>query len=163
MAAHIDKAIREGRMPPVIEVFVQGLAAGRFFDLKDAKRPIEQVFIKDLIPHIDATYRTMKSREARAIEGFSMGGHAAMRLGFKYPELFGAISGLAPSIMKYEDEAKDPHDPFLSEDLAYYDAIGPSAMAEKYAGVVRGRTVVVYLWGTKTFSWRASSLFTSCF
>ena len=43
------------------------------------------------MPHIDATYRTIARRKARLIEGYSMGGFGAGHLGFKYPELFGAV------------------------------------------------------------------------
>ena len=48
--------------------------------------------MKDLIPHIDATYRTIADRGSRWVEGFSMGGFGAAHLGFKYPEIFGAVS-----------------------------------------------------------------------
>ncbi len=54
--------------------------------------------IKDLIPHIDATYRTIPRREARVLEGLSMGGYGAFHLGFKYPEMFGMISGMCNGI-----------------------------------------------------------------
>ena len=36
----------------------------------------EDVMVKDLIPMIDATYRTIPDREHRAMAGLSMGGHA---------------------------------------------------------------------------------------
>jgi enterochelin esterase-like enzyme len=31
------------------------------------------VFVKELIPHIDSTYRTIAKRSGRGIEGFSQG------------------------------------------------------------------------------------------
>jgi len=58
---------------------------------------VETVIIRDLIPHIDEAYRTWGTREGRAVEGFSMGGFGALHLGFKYPELFGAVTSLAPA------------------------------------------------------------------
>ena len=48
----------------------------------------ETVFVKELIPHIDATYRTWGTRESRALEGYSQGGRGATRIIFRYPELF---------------------------------------------------------------------------
>lgn len=57
----------------------------------------ETYFIHELIPHIDEHYKTLKKREARAITGLSMGGHGAMMLSAKHPELFiaaGSMSGV---------------------------------------------------------------------
>lgn len=56
----------------------------------------EDYIVKDFIPHIDKTYRTIQTRHARAIAGLSMGGYGAMKLAFKYPWLFvfaGSMSG----------------------------------------------------------------------
>ena len=48
----------------------------------------ETALIKELIPHVDAAYRTIATREGRGLEGFSQGGRGTARLMFKYPELF---------------------------------------------------------------------------
>lgn len=49
---------------------------------------VERVTIQELIPHIDATYRTQACRKGRAIEGFSMGGYGAIKWAIRYPEVF---------------------------------------------------------------------------
>jgi S-formylglutathione hydrolase FrmB len=46
---------------------------------------------KDLVDHIDATYRTIAQREGRAINGASMGGYGALTLGLCHPDLFCSI------------------------------------------------------------------------
>ncbi len=46
---------------------------------------------KDLINHVDATYRTVATREGRAINGLSMGGFGGLTLGLRHPDLFCAI------------------------------------------------------------------------
>ena len=38
--------------------------------------------MKELMPHIDETYRTLAKRESRALEGYSMGGYCAAHLAF---------------------------------------------------------------------------------
>lgn len=48
----------------------------------------EDAVIKDLIPHIDAQYRTLAKREGRAIAGLSMGGLGALKFALRYPEMF---------------------------------------------------------------------------
>lgn len=47
---------------------------------------------KDLIGWVDARYRTIASREGRAIAGLSMGGFGAMELALRHPELFSAAA-----------------------------------------------------------------------
>jgi enterochelin esterase-like enzyme len=87
----VEAAIQEGVLPPVIVVSVNGMVKGFYCDSVDGRRPVESVIIKDLIPHVDQTYRTVAGREGRIIEGYSMGGYGAAHLGFKYPDLFGTV------------------------------------------------------------------------
>lgn len=56
----------------------------------------ESYIVKELIPEIDAKYRTLAGRENRMIAGLSMGGYGALKFGLKYPEMFsfvGSFSG----------------------------------------------------------------------
>jgi len=92
LSKNVDAAIDAGQVPPFLVVFVNGLRLGMYVDWKNGSAPIESVIIKDLIPHIDASYRTIPNRKGRLLDGFSMGGYGAARLGFKYPETFGAVS-----------------------------------------------------------------------
>jgi dipeptidyl aminopeptidase/acylaminoacyl peptidase len=80
----LDRAIRAGRVEPLIVIMPNGLrGATMYCDSKDGKYPVETVIIKDLIAHVDATHRTIAARAGRAVEGFSMGGFGAAHLGFK--------------------------------------------------------------------------------
>src|SRR5262245_17865062 len=58
----------------------------------------ESQFINELIPFIDANYRTQASRDGRAIMGFSGGGQGALRLAFKYPALFSSVEGMSSAV-----------------------------------------------------------------
>lgn len=55
-------------------------------------RKYETYITKDLIGHVDATYRTIAKREARAIAGLSMGGFGALMLSMRHPDLFAAAA-----------------------------------------------------------------------
>ena len=55
----------------------------------------ENYIIEDLIPYVDAHYRTINSREERAVAGLSMGGYGAMFLGLKHHEMFAAVASLS--------------------------------------------------------------------
>jgi len=51
----------------------------------------EDFIVKDLIAHVDSTYRTIAAREGRAINGLSMGGYGGLMLGLRHPDLFCSI------------------------------------------------------------------------
>ncbi|MFT4082813.1 MAG: alpha/beta hydrolase-fold protein [Nocardioides sp.] len=136
----IDEAIRARQMPPVILVSVQALPIGWYLDSKDGERPIERTVIDDLIPHVDATYRTIADRSGRTIEGFSMGGYGTFRFGLKYPGLFGRISGIAPAILRTigEEPAQRTKRTFF-DDADYYRAVSPWTLLMANAPELRHR------------------------
>jgi enterochelin esterase-like enzyme len=55
----------------------------------------EDVVLKDLIPMIDSTYRTIPEREQRAIAGLSMGAGQAMQIGLTHLDTFSAIGAFS--------------------------------------------------------------------
>ena len=84
----IDKAIESNRVPPMIYVFVNGGPVSHYNMRKMKHGMGADVFIKELIPHIDSTYRTIASRSGRGLEGFSQGGRGTARLMFRHSNLF---------------------------------------------------------------------------
>jgi S-formylglutathione hydrolase FrmB len=48
---------------------------------------------------MDAHYRTIPDRNSRGLEGHSMGGYGASRIGMKHPETFGALYIMSPCCM----------------------------------------------------------------
>jgi enterochelin esterase-like enzyme len=103
MRTDLDSAISSGQLPPM---FIVWLNAGRNSKYMDAAPGspmygvvmVETTIIHELIPHIDATYRTIASKEGRAIQGGSSGGMGSLRLAFKYPHLFSSVFGIAPAV-----------------------------------------------------------------
>src|SRR5262249_13403413 len=55
------------------------------------KNDWEDFIVKDLIGHVDSTFRTVAAREGRAINGLSMGGYGALMLGLKHPDVFCSV------------------------------------------------------------------------
>jgi len=55
----------------------------------------ETFVYKELVTAIDTKYPTIKDRSARAITGFSMGGHGAMWLAFRHKDVFGAVGSMS--------------------------------------------------------------------
>ncbi|NND96005.1 MAG: 1,4-beta-xylanase [Pirellulaceae bacterium] len=88
LADQIVEVMDSAAVAPAIYVFPNGGPVSHYNMPDDPKRQGADVFIRELIPHIDATYRTIASRSGRALEGFSQGGRGTMRLALRYPELF---------------------------------------------------------------------------
>ncbi len=68
----------------------------------DPKLGWQSYIIDDLIPYVDAHYRTLASRDHRAIAGLSMGGYGALLLGLKYHQLFAAVASLSGVVASAE-------------------------------------------------------------
>lgn len=152
MAERFTTAIAAGKCPPMFVVYVNGMKDSMWCDSKDGKTPVETVLVKDLIPHIDATYRTLATREGRMIEGFSMGGFGAARLGFKHHDQFGSVSMLAGALHK-ESTLKDRRGSIFEKvfggDAEYFKSGSPWTLAEKNAAAVKEKTLVRQVVGDK--------------
>lgn len=92
VARYLRDAVKRGVLPPTIMVFVNGGAGSFYSDSHDGRYPVETMLIDELIPHIDATYRTIREGRARMLEGFSMGGFGALKFAAKYPQMFGSVT-----------------------------------------------------------------------
>jgi len=143
VAALFDAAILAGKIPPCLVVFVNGLPNGMYVDWKDGSAPLETLVIRELLPHIDATYRTVANRDGRLLDGYSMGGYGAARLGFKYPELFATVSimGGGPLQTNLMDapragqrRAAEVLQQVYGGDPDYFTLVSPRRLAEENAG-----------------------------
>lgn len=59
---------------------------------------MESFITKDLVSHIDNNYPTIPAREKRAITGLSMGGHGAMWLAGRHPDIFGSVGSTSGGV-----------------------------------------------------------------
>jgi enterochelin esterase-like enzyme len=103
----MDNLLAEGKTNPMIVVMEWGVATDKNAPpqvaaprgaaprggmdnssfLKSAQI-LEQVFVKELIPHIDSYYRVKSGRENRAMAGLSLGGFQTFIIGLNNTELF---------------------------------------------------------------------------
>lgn len=60
----------------------------------DPKMKYESHVVKEVLPYVDANFRTFADRKKRAIVGWSMGGHGACYIGFRSKEYFGAVGNI---------------------------------------------------------------------
>jgi enterochelin esterase-like enzyme len=97
----LDNRIATGKATPMIVVMEKGYAtrAGATAQPGGPGRgdggAFEDVVLKDLIPLIDSTYRTIPHRDQRAIAGLSMGAGQAMRIGLTHLDTFSAVGAFS--------------------------------------------------------------------
>ena len=54
--------------------------------------------VDTLVPHIDATYNTQRTPAARAVLGWSLGAAQAFDMAWQWPDVFGRVGALSPSL-----------------------------------------------------------------
>ncbi len=97
-----DRAIAAREIPPMIIVMPDG---GVTWYVNDASGKVlyEDMFIQELIPHIDAAYRTRPAREFRGIAGLSMGGWGTLVHALRHPDLFAACAAFSAAVWPDEE------------------------------------------------------------
>ena len=82
-----------------IAIGVDGNYSSRYFDSPiDPTFKYETYIIDELVPFIDKKYKTIASREGRAISGLSMGGHGSLYLSLKHQDVFGAAGSMSGGV-----------------------------------------------------------------
>ncbi|HEY0101138.1 MAG TPA: alpha/beta hydrolase-fold protein [Pyrinomonadaceae bacterium] len=81
-----------------------------YLNAQDGTR-YEDAIVKDFLPFIDKTYRTIASPRSRLIAGLSMGGYGALLIAFKHPELFAGVAAHSAALFEELPQApKSPED-----------------------------------------------------
>jgi len=83
----------------LIIVCPDGGVTSWYFDSPiDPTMKYETFVAKELIEAVDKNYKTIPTKEGRAITGLSMGGHGGLYLGFKNQEVFGAAGSMSGGV-----------------------------------------------------------------
>jgi S-formylglutathione hydrolase FrmB len=101
----IDRAIADGRLPPIIIAAPDGslrgqvspFSASSFFINSKAGR-FEDFVMQDVWSFMLQNFPIRPEREAHILAGASMGGGAAYNLGIKYRQCFGVVIGFFPPL-----------------------------------------------------------------
>jgi len=158
-AHHIlDNLIADGKARPMIIVMPN---TGRVVSGAPPKRGEDdactQEYLKDILPFVDARYRTQPERASRAVAGLSMGGFVVLNTGLTHLETFGELyvfsSGYWPDQLVLFKERIAPllSDPAINERLRMpvYIAVGETDIA--YLNSMK--TLAVFAeHGVRTFS-----------
>lgn len=145
----LQNGITANQFPPVIMVFVNGRGNTFYSDSKDGAVKCESSIIEELIPHIDATYRTKADRTQRAVEGISMGGFGALMLGFKHPDMFASIATYDAALVTWDtlrDQQFDksiPNSIFGNDENYFNQNSYPFTFARKNAETIKSLGIKV--------------------
>ncbi|MBN1927546.1 MAG: esterase [Prolixibacteraceae bacterium] len=101
----MDNLIAEGKAQSFIIVMTYGMTNEikfgglRNFDIK----PFQTVLVDELIPYIDANFRTLANQENRAMAGLSMGGFETRLITLNRPDVFSYYGLFSGGVYKPED------------------------------------------------------------
>ncbi|WP_052087911.1 alpha/beta hydrolase [Paenibacillus wynnii] len=156
-----DRLIEQGKMAPVIIVSPDyGNSFGVNSQVGEGRDPgsvdigpYEDYLTQEVIPYVDSQYSTVMGKEGRYVGGASMGGYAALYLGFNYPELFSKVGAHSAALWDYtstdqfigqrdwlyaNEALREIRDPFklaesqrLDEMQVYLDSGTEDALTEK--------------------------------
>lgn len=115
----LDNLIADGKAKPMIVVMPYGNPAARIAEQKGLSKPadimnrdsedavkrakfFETDLITNIIPYIEKNYRTLNTRENRAIAGFSRGGGQTLRAAFNNMDKFAWVCSYASYISPAE-------------------------------------------------------------
>lgn len=124
-----DRGIAAREIPPMIIVMPD---AGVTWYINDVQGKVryEDMFIREFLPHIDASYRTRPERDYRGVAGLSMGGWGALTYSMRHPDLFAACAAFSAAV--WPDEAvaaiDQPHYEELFGDLFGHKLAGPARL-----------------------------------
>jgi enterochelin esterase-like enzyme len=100
-----DRVIAEGIAGPMIIVMPDANTGTRgYFNTIQGDFNYEDFFFKELIPHIEKTYRVRSERRYRAVSGLSMGGGGTIFYALHQPDMFAAAAPLSASTGNWELE-----------------------------------------------------------
>jgi enterochelin esterase family protein len=97
--------------------------------------PFEQILLNEVIPMVDATYRTIPDREHRAMAGLSMGGGQTLSIALAHLDTFSALGvfsgsrGVGDIKTAYNGVFADP-DAFNKKVHAFFVSVGTTENTE---------------------------------
>ena len=105
----MDNLIAEGKVEPFIIVMTYGMTNDVRFGERFSMdfEEFRTVLCDELVPFVDANFRTIAKRESRAMAGLSMGGMETHSITLARPEMFGWWGLLSGGVYR-PDEIKQP-------------------------------------------------------
>jgi enterochelin esterase-like enzyme len=106
----MDNLLAENKARPFIIVMTYGMTnETRMGGMREFKiEPFETVLVKELVPHIDANFRTLSDQPHRAMAGLSMGAMETRMITLRNPDTFSHIGLFSGGSISMEDVNNTP-------------------------------------------------------
>lgn len=163
VSARFDQAMAQGLIPQMIIVYPNGLPYGMWCDAASGLQPVESMLVLDLIPEVERQFRALPNARGRLLEGFSMGGYGAGRIGLKFNTRFAGFSMLGAGPLQLDFLQEGPN--FLPIELrrrilnevyggnpAIFEAQSPWRLAETFGNLLPPGLPVRQVIGTLDFT-----------
>ncbi len=122
---------------PMIIVIVNGLNTfgGSFYTDSTSTGQWSTFLVDDVVPYIDAHFRTIPTRDARGIAGHSMGGFGALDNAMRHSDVFGSVFAMAPGL--FDENGLANSQMFASEDhiRSVISLLGEITASDPEAGI----------------------------
>jgi S-formylglutathione hydrolase FrmB len=122
---------------PLIVVMPDGGRQGWYTDWYRGSRPVrprwETYHVGELVPWVDAHFRTVAARRGRAIAGLSMGGYGALTYAARHPDVYAAAASFSGALEIGSEAALGPR----AENAARWRAHLPIALASRLKSLAR--------------------------
>ncbi|MFL5339368.1 MAG: alpha/beta hydrolase-fold protein, partial [Gemmataceae bacterium] len=157
-APAIDRAIVEGRVPPVIVACPDGttqnkpaLLSKQSWFINSRLGRYEDFVVIDVWDFLNARFMLRPEREAHVLAGVSMGGASAFNLGIKHRDRFAVVAGMMPILNPWYADCHGDHfapfDPDCQGDKPYR----PLAKAGRIGPItIRSYSALRPLFGSRT-------------
>jgi len=93
----LDDLRKSGDVPEMLVVAVDG---DNSFFVNGPLGAYEDLVTRDLVEHVEGTYRAVRGRDGRALLGISMGGYSALRIALARPELYRAVAAHSAMVLQ---------------------------------------------------------------
>ena len=103
----ITMVTNDGSAAECIVVFPNANEGGHMGYFNQDGWKYEDYFFNELMPLIDARYRTIPDKGHRAIGGLSMGGGGSFNYGMRHPELFSSVYAISAAVSPTAFEPKE--------------------------------------------------------
>jgi S-formylglutathione hydrolase len=157
MRPTINEMWKAGTLPPMV-VVTPSAARSFYMDYKDGSQKWETFIATEFLDHLRTKFKVTREPKGTMLFGISMGGMGTLRIGFKYPDKFGALAAMEPGIdpvLKWKD--LQPRNKFwrgqnLLESLfgkpfdeAYWEANNVATIASARADKLRAAGQSIYI------------------
>jgi predicted alpha/beta superfamily hydrolase len=142
-----DELISNGSIQPLIIAGIYNAGVRRISEYTPTRDPTlkkggkadryAQMLTREVKPFIDTEYRSVKSARSTGVGGSSLGALAALQTGLSYPDVFGLLALMSPSVwwdsrvvLKMPDSFRSGSRPRIWLDVGTQEGSQPGEMLE---------------------------------